>query len=96
MLLEGKPATTNPTSDRSRYLIIVARDQPDLWRYLTQNLAEDTGLEVVLDRRHGGRWQWTQMRQFEDRGTDRRTPGNDADLSPRSFVIVPRGLGGAA
>jgi hypothetical protein len=96
MLLESTPATTSPPLDQARYLIIVARDQMDLWRYLRQNLAEYQNLEVVLDRRHGGRWQWTQMRQFEDRGTDRRTPSSEADLTPRSFVIVPKGLGSVA
>ena len=92
MLVQSTPATGSPTSDNARYLIVVARDQLDLWRYLKQNLREYTNLEVVLDRRHGGRWQWAQMRELQDRGADRRTLGNEADLTPRSFVIVPKGL----
>ena len=89
------PAKSELPSDESRvgkarYLIIVARDQPDLWRHLTQNTGEYEGIEFVLDRRHGGRVRWAQMRALQERGTDRRRPlGVDEDLHHRAFVIVP-------
>lgn len=74
---------------RPRYLIVVSREQPDLWRHLRQLFTGIDGVNIVLDRRHGGRWQWAQSRAYEERGEDRRRPRNlDAGLSHRSFVIV--------
>lgn len=74
---------------RPRYLIVVSREQPDLWRHLRQLFTGIDGVNIVLDRRHGGRWQWAQSRAYEERGEDRRRPRNlDGGLSRRSFVIV--------
>ena len=74
---------------RPRYLIVVSREQPDLWRHLRQLFTDIDGVNIVLDRRHGGRWQWAQSRAFEERDEDRRRPRTlDAGLSHRSFVIV--------
>ena len=74
---------------RPRYLIVVSRDQPDLWRHLRQMFTGIGGVDIVLDRRHGGRWQWTQSCTYEERGEDRRrTRDLDAGLPHRSFVIV--------
>ena len=76
-------------SRRPRYLIVVSREQPDLWRHLRQLFTGIDGVSIVLDRRHGGRWQWAQSRACEERGEDRRRPRHaDAGLSHRSFVIV--------
>jgi hypothetical protein len=83
------PFTGKPETHRPRYLIVVSREQPDLWRHLRQLFTGIAGVDIVLDRRHGGRWQWTQSRVYEERGDDRRRPRNlDAGLSHRSFVIV--------
>jgi len=83
------PFAGNPETHRPRYLIVVSREQPDLWRHLRQLFTGIAGVDIVLDRRHGGRWQWAQSRAFEERGEDRRRPRNlDAGLSHRSFVIV--------
>jgi hypothetical protein len=89
---EGSPASPMQTfPDRRRYLIVVARDQSDLWRSLRQTLAKSDGIEAILDRRHGGAWQWTQSRQYQDRGADRRRPStSEVDLRTRAFLIVPR------
>jgi hypothetical protein len=74
---------------RPRYLIVVSRDQPDLWRHLRQMFTGIDGVDVVLDRRHGGRWQWAQSSGYEERGEDRRRPRNlNAGFAHRSFVIV--------
>ena len=56
-----------------RYLLIVARTEPDLWRYLKHNFAGDDKVEVVLDRRRGER---------------RRQPGTEKELQYRSLVII--------
>ncbi len=78
-------------TDRARYLVIVARDQPDLLRHLKQTLTEFHGVEVILDRRHGGRWQWTQSRERQDQDADRRLMANrESDLGNRSFLIIPQ------
>ncbi|MBP2670300.1 MAG: hypothetical protein H6Q87_72 [candidate division NC10 bacterium] len=85
----GTPFPGRIETRRPRYLIVVSREQPDLWRHLRQLFTGIDGVNIVLDRRHGGRWQWAQSRAYEDRGEDRRRPRNlDAGLSHRSFVIV--------
>ena len=72
-----------------RYLLIVARNQPDLWRYLKDNFAGDEKVEVILDRRRGERRQRVQLREPERRqGERRRQPSIDKDLTYRFFVIV--------
>ena len=38
-----------------RELFIVARDRPDLYRYLTQTFADADNVEVIWDRRSGER-----------------------------------------
>ncbi len=72
-----------------RYLLIVARNQPDLWQYLKNNFAGDEKVEVILDRRRGERRQRVQAHEPERRRAERRRePGLDKDLTYRSFVIV--------
>jgi len=72
-----------------RYLLIVARNQPDLWRYLKQNFAGDEKVEVILDRRRGERRQRVQAYGPERRRAARRGPSSiDNDLCYRSYVIV--------
>ena len=78
-----------------RYLLFVARSQPDLWHYLKNNFAGDEKVEVILDRRRGERRQRIQPHELERRRAERRRrPGIDTDLSYRSFVIVrlPQGI----
>jgi len=89
--LPAYPASTR--EDRARYLIIVSRDQSDLWRHLQETFAGVDEIEVVLERRHGGWWQWTQSRQYQERGADRRGPPvMEADFRDRAFQVVPRNL----
>ena len=76
---------------RGRFLLLVARDQPVLWWYLTQDFARFKGVEVVLDQRRRQRRQGTGTHQMERREFDRRRqPGIDRELRRRSFVIVAR------
>jgi len=85
----GTPFPGRIETRRPRYLIVVSREQPDLWRHLRQMFTGIRGVDVVLDRRHGGRWQWAQSRAHEERGEDRRRPRSlEAGLAHRSFVIV--------
>ena len=72
-----------------RYLLIVARNQPDLWRYLKDNFAGDDKVEVILDRRREERRQRIQPHESERRQAERRRqPSLDKDLTYRSLVIV--------
>jgi hypothetical protein len=83
------PSTGKLQAERARYLIVVSREQPDLWRHLRQILTGVDGVDVVLDRRYGGRWQWSQSREFQERGADRRQhPLSETLFGHRSFVIV--------
>jgi len=91
MLANSSSPRSQSTSETTRYLIIVARDQSDLWRYLTQNIADYGGVEVLLDRRQEGGWRWAQMREMQERGADRRSRSSaGGGLRDRAFVIVPR------
>ncbi len=72
-----------------RYLLIVARNQPDLWRYLKDNFAEDGKVEVILDRRRGERRQRLHPHEPERRHAERRRqPSLHTDLRYRSLVMV--------
>ena len=78
-----------------RYLLIVARNQPDLWHYLKRNFAGDEKVEVILDRRRGERRQRIQPHEPERRRADRRhQPSLAHDLSYRFLAIVrqPQGI----
>ncbi|HSB71168.1 MAG TPA: hypothetical protein VLT62_17720 [Candidatus Methylomirabilis sp.] len=78
-----------------RVLVVVARDQPDLWRHLIRDFGRYKHVEVILDRRHGGRWQWTQPRELQERAIDRRRQErSDTDLRYRAFLIVAPQPGG--
>ena len=37
----------------AREIFVVARDRPDLYRYLSQTFAEADNVQVILDRRSG-------------------------------------------
>jgi hypothetical protein len=85
----GFPKPTG--GERARYLIIVARDQSDLWQHLRRTFGGIDGVEVLLDRRHGGWWQFTQSREYQERGTDRRRPANlETAVRYNAFQVVPR------
>jgi hypothetical protein len=84
----GFPKST--AGERARYLIIVARDQSDLWQHLQRTFAGAEGVEVLLDRRHGGWWQFTRSRECRESGTDRRRPP-DLQTARRytAFQVIP-------
>ncbi len=56
----------------ARYLLIVARTQPDLYDYLTQEFSEDKEVEVLLDRRREERRQRGQAHEPDRRRVVRR------------------------
>mgnify|MGYP001576173098 CR=1 FL=1 len=88
---EGRSQKGHPSGNRVRGLIIVARDEPDLWHYLTRDFAGNEGVQVRLDRRYGERRQRVQRCEPERRRTDRRRPlRTDNDLRCRPFLIIPQ------
>jgi hypothetical protein len=73
-----------------RDIVIVARDQPDLWKYLLQEFAGDEDVHVLLDRRQGERRQRVQGYESERRGVKRRRRlSTDTDLRSHPFILMP-------
>ena len=56
-----------------REIFIVARDRPDLYRYLSQTFADAENVQVIWDRRAGERRAASiEARRPERRRSDRR------------------------
>lgn len=66
-------------------LIIVSRDQPELWAELTFTYAHEAGVEVRLDRRQG-----QPLTGMGDRPDRRSPPRPDTDLQDHGFIVIPR------
>jgi hypothetical protein len=78
-----------PASDRVQTLIIVGRDQADLWCYLTRHFHEFKRVQVLLDRRQGDRRRHVQPHEPERRRVERRWPlTSETDLRCRPFMVV--------
>ena len=73
-------------------MFILSRDHPWtpwLREYLVERFQDDTGVDVVLDRRFSERRARGQRMTPERRQTERRRPlGPDDDLRVRSHYIV--------
>ena len=79
------------TPTKLQCLIIVARDAPDLRRYLMQTYGGINGFQVLLDRRQRARRQPGQPYTPERRQTDRRRPPTtERDLRLQPFFFVPQ------
>ena len=86
---ESTSPGAHPIWNRIRGLIIVARNQSDIWASLTLHFVGNEDVRVLLDRRQGDRRQRLQTVERERRGADRRrAPSIEADLRLRQFVIV--------
>ncbi len=85
---EGSAAGTSATG--LRCLIIVAREAPDLWFYLTQTYGQIKGFQVLVDRRERERRQQVQSYAPERRQADRRRPPTiERTLRRQPFLFVP-------
>jgi len=102
---QGPPAPANPTTEqtpiapgtptesggpaRLRCLVIVSREELDLWRHMAQYNGEIKGVLVLLDRRKRERRQQEQPVALERRRADRRSPPPaDGDLRRQPFLLV--------
>jgi len=56
-----------------REVFVVARDRPDLYRYLSQTFADAKNVEVIWDRRTRERRRAADAPPRNRRETDRRT-----------------------
>ncbi len=76
--------------NRDRYLIIVARNQPEICADLARDFAGDEQVQVFLDRRQGERRRYHAQRDEPNRrrADRRRPPSTDDDLCYRSFVVI--------
>ncbi len=74
-----------------RSLIIVAREELDLWLYLTRTYGGIPELQVLLDRRQVERRHQIQPHTPERRKADRRRSlSSEETLRRQPFLVVPR------
>lgn len=91
--LKENVARQRPTRAQTaaRYLVLVACDRADLFKYLRQKFATEVGIEVSYERRVGERRRRTAVQPGDRRRGDRRTrPPLDAELRRFGFAIVRR------
>ena len=70
-------------------LIIVAREQRDLWHALVHEFKDVEQIHIVLDRRHGERRTPREPVAYDRRARERRSlPGLEDDLRVRQYVLV--------
>jgi hypothetical protein len=68
-----------------RWLVIIARDRPELWVTWASFYGGAEQVEVLCDRRQGQ--SGTERRNRLDRRT---TPHRDTDLQERGFLVIRR------
>lgn len=72
-----------------RELFIVARDRPDLYRYLTQTFADAENVQVVWDRRADERRRIGPAAGTDRRHADRRAhPHVEAELRAVGYAFL--------
>ena len=69
-------------STTARTMFIVSRQHFDLYSYLRERFAGDSGVDVILDRRRAAS---EQQRQLADR---RQRPEVEIELTTRSHAIL--------
>lgn len=87
---EIRSILNGPTTERVvRGLIIVSRDQPDLWQALAHEFGQSQEIRVLLDRRRGERRKDSLAHTPDRRGGDRRSlPRIEDDVRSRQYVLV--------
>lgn len=78
-----------PTHQAVRSLIIVAREQRDLWRSLVHEFKDVQQIQILLDRRRGERRTPRGPVAYDRRARERRSlPRLEDDLHARQYVLV--------
>jgi hypothetical protein len=81
--------STPPPHTAMRGLLIVARDELNLWQSLKAAFGDSEGVTVVLDRRQEDRRRGVQGVGSDRRRMERRSlPRIEDDLSVRKYVLV--------
>jgi hypothetical protein len=68
-----------------REIFVVARDRPDLYRYLSQTFAEADNVQVILDRRSADETEGERERHQAER---RARPNVDQDLRSVGYAFI--------
>ena len=68
----------------ARFLIVVARDQPEVLQALTRRFAGNEEVQVLLDRRQLAWGPGNRINEIERR----RPPSIETDVNYRQYVIV--------
>ena len=85
----GKAFSVRPLRRAERGLLIVARDQGDLYDCLRHAYGDGEAITVLLDRRRGERRRRVQPVAGERRYADRRSlPSLEHDLQFQQYVLV--------
>ena len=71
------------------YLVVIARDRPELWVTWAAFYGGAAQVEVLVDRRQG-----LPCRRREDRRDRRAQRNRDSDLRERGVLVIPRAEGG--
>ena len=69
-----------------RYLVIIARDRPDLWVTWAAFYGGAATVEVLVDRRQG-----RPCPKRGDRPDRRAQRTRESDLQERGVLVIPRG-----
>jgi hypothetical protein len=89
-MLEGSSMERGlPNHEAVHSLIIVAREQRDLWHSLVHEFKHVEQVQVLLDRRHGERRTPSGLVTCDRRAGERRSlPRLEDDLRARQYVLV--------
>jgi len=72
-----------------QYLVVTARNHPDLYGYLRRQFAGDEKVQILLDRRQEERRRQGDAHRPDRRKGDRRVGrGKDNGLSSHGFVVI--------
>jgi hypothetical protein len=73
-----------------REIFIVARDRPDLYRYLSQTFSDAENVQVIWDRRDGERRAGTDTIRNPERrqGDRRRRAAVDQELRNVGYAFI--------
>lgn len=93
MSVQSESANAPQTEGKTPYLLIVARNEPDLLHHLARDFARDDKVQVLLDRRRGERRQHQQAHEPERRRVERRQPSSSRRPLSDWFVVVRRQTG---
>jgi hypothetical protein len=75
----------------SREIFVVARDRPDLYKYLSQTFADADNVQVILDRRSGDRRDAGESDAAQREADRRARPNVEQDLRSvgYAFITIP-------